>query len=297
MTIYVPGSEGPGNALPVSEGTTSLSSLTSSIRRRLGDHTQLFVQLETGDDSTENFHLQQSPAEELVVKLDDVETTDYSLSEGSDWISFNDAPGVGVVIRIEYESYIWSTEHIVEAINEAVDQLFGDFYVESCHDDIPTTGDQEYTLTDAAHIGLDPSVRIARVEYWSDPHWVKTERWSVRNTETTKVLHFENAPLPGLYLRVTFHAWPGHFEAVGDSLEATVGLPTRAKHALILYAMSSLVGDRLGPRIRSDMGHNTQNENQVKSYEIQNDAAWYRSQAEIRARRLHMTPLRSRVVF
>jgi hypothetical protein len=183
----------------------------------------------------------------------------------------------------------------MEAANNAIAELFGRFYVTDSHDDIASTGEQEYVLQDSSHVNLDPSVRVTKVEYWSDPHWVRLNGWSIRNTPTTKVLHFENAPYSGLVLRVSYVAYAPSFDSLADTLEGDLGLPARAREPIVLFAMSSLLGDRLGPRIRSDMGHNSQNENQVKSYEIQNDAAWYRSQAELKASRLRMDPLQPRI--
>jgi hypothetical protein len=222
--------------------------------------------------------------------------TNWSLDSDSGWVTFTSAPGSGLEVRFEYQYYVWSEDHIIEAVNDAIAELFGVFYVEGYHDDIATTGDQEYVLQDGAHVDLAPQTRVTKVEFWSDPHWIRLEGWSIRNTPTNKILHFENALVPGYYLRVSFNAWSGIFADSTDTLEATVGLPTRAKEPIILIAMSSLLGDRLGPRVRGDLGHNTQNENQVKSYEIQNDAAWYRSRAEYKMQKLKMPPLTTRIV-
>lgn len=293
MTIYVP--EGTGS-VPTSTGVTPLTSLIGIIRRRLGDTKQHYTQSETGDGTTVDFKLRDAPFENLVVTIDGTATTAFTPDSDSGWIAFNTAPTNASAIVFSYTSYVWSDEHITQAVNDATAELFGNFYVESSHDDIATTGNQEYTIQDAGHTNLPPSARITKVEWWNDPHWVKVENWSVRNTATTKVLHFENAPLEGYTLRVSFHSWPGFFATGGDTLEYTVGLPTRAKEPIVLLAMSALLGDRLGYRVRGDLGHNTQNENQVKSYEIQNDAAWYRSQAEYKAKRLRMAPLRTRIV-
>ena len=296
MAIPVPGGPGSGNALPVSTGVTTLASLIASIRRRLGDTKQLATQTEEGDGTKTNWRLADAPMEDLVVEVDGALSYDWTVDTDSGWVTFGSAPGSGLAIRFSYQYYVWSEDHIIEAVNNAVAELFGNFYVEGYHDDIATTGDQEYVLQDGAHVNLPPQTRITKVEFWSDPHWIRLEGWSIRNTETTKILHFENALVPGYYLRVTYHAWPGFFDSVNDTLESSIGLPTRAKEPIILFAMSDLLGDRLGPRVRGDLGHNTQNENQVKSYEIQNDAAWYRSRAEMKARRLKMAPLTTRIV-
>jgi hypothetical protein len=291
-SIYVPfGSD----SVPPSTGVTTLTSLISIIRRRLGDTLQHGNMTETGDAAKTDFRLDDAPIVDLVVTVDDA-VVSYSVDTDAGWVVFANAPAAEAVIAFAYTYYVWSEAHITQAVNDAVAELFGNFYVESCHDDIASTGAQEYVLQDGGHVDLPPSARVTTVEFWSDPSWVRLNGWSVRNTRTQKILRFENPLTPGYVMRVSFHSWPGFFTVGGDVLETTVGLPTRAKEPIVLLAMSALLGDRLGSRIRGDLGHNTQNENQIKSYEIQNDAAWYRSQAEYKARKLRMAPLRTRVV-
>lgn len=289
-------SGGIGTGVAAAAPGTTLQSIINSIRRRLGDTQQRGTTTDTGDGSKVSFKTREAPFTGLVVTVDGDVSTAFTSDSDSGWVTFTSAPTAGDEIVFTYLYHVWSNDHITAAVNDAVNAVFGYFYVEGEHADIATTGAQEYTLQDSDHDDLPPSTRITKVEYWATPHWARMEGWSTRNTPTTKVLHFESAPASGYVLRVSYQSWPACFASLTDTLEETVGLDTRAKSPIILFSMSSLLGDRLGARIRGDLGHNSQNENQIKSYEIQNDAAWFRSQAELEARKLRQPPLRSRIV-
>jgi hypothetical protein len=298
LTLRVAG--GSGGAIPSPTGVTTFAALKEAVRSQMGDGAQRSENdTATGDGATTTFALKESKPSSLTITLDGTPTTAFSYDDETGWVEFTSAPGDGVAIVFTYVYHVFSDTQLERAVNCAVMELFGDFYVEGVHDDIATTGDREYTLTDAAHVNLDPSARVYRVEisYDSGVNWKRLDAWRVDTRATTKVLVFERAPADGYLLRVSFHALPGQFTSDVDTLEATVGLPTRASEPLIDYACAELMKYRIAPNVRDDRAHNTQQEKRLKSYELVNDAQFLRAQAQLKARRLRMDPLRTRVVL
>ena len=269
--------------------------IVTEIRGRLSDLKQLGTTTETADGTNKSFKMRDAPITGLAVTDDGTTTTAYSVDTDTGWVTFNTAPTDGHALVFTYGYYLYSDDHILSALNAAVSDLFGDFSVQDSNDTVLTTGEQEYVVQTSSGVDVSPGARVSKVEYWSDPHWVRIDGFSTRTTQTQVLVHFETAPASGYKLRFTWQTWPSIFSSLSDTLE-DIGLPDRAKEPLELYAMSKLLGDRLGYRLRSDLGHNTQGENQVKSYEIQNDAAWYRSQAQLEAQMLRQNPMSVRIV-
>jgi hypothetical protein len=97
-------------------------------------------------------------------------------------------------------------------------------------------------------------------------------------------------------VRLSYATPPTLLEGDSTTLVST-GLPERAKEPIVLYACSELLSARLANRIRDDRGNNTQNENAIKSYEIINDAQYFRSLAETKADRIKMSRLSGRAIL
>lgn len=275
----------------------TLSGLREMVNRKLGNHLQWASATDTGDGSTTLFRLPHQNVVEssLVVSEDGVEADYGTLDEDSGWYQFSTAPGDAVALVFTYSYRHWSDTQVNEALNSAIYELFGRFYVENTSE-FETDGSQEYAAVDVSAAALAYEDRIKRVELWSDPHWVKVEGWRVMHKADVKYLHFETAPVSGYTVRVTYITHAG--ELSGDStLLTSTGLPERAKEPVYLYACAELLTSRIAPDLRDDRAHNTQNENRIKTYEIVNNAQFFRAQAELKASKIRMPAWGARVTF
>lgn len=286
MTIYVP-----------EIGGVTLSEIIRLIRMRLGDFPQKRRQVETGDGVTVNYRLTNSPYETdgVTSTVAGTTSTAFTVDYDASWLTFTSAAADAAEIVLNYSTVVWSNERITEAVNSAIDELFGRFYVKGVNAALVSDGTAEMLVETAALDDLGPEDRITRVEYWDGSRWRRFDRWSVRATATAKYVVFDGAPSSGQAFRVSYVVRPGNLSAGAQTLEGTAGLPSRAKEPLVLLACSSLIVERMHHRIRDDRGHNTQGDNPVKSYEIQNDAQFLRQQAEVLASKLKMDPLTSRL--
>jgi len=282
---------------------TSLTELIRLVRLRTGDFPQLQRQVETGDGVKQNFRLREtvySGADVSVINvtLDNMDITyQTSIDYDSSWASFGSTYFPTGELVFIYSNVTWTDERIQEAINAAIDELFGDFHVIGVNDELATDGEAELLIETATGEDLGPEDRITLVEYHNGTRWVRLDSWHVRTTPTAKYVVFENTPVSGQSLRVSYAVRPGNLDTGTETIEGTAGLPSRAKEPLVLKATASLITDRLHHRIRDDRGHNTQNENSVKSYEIQNDAQFLSAKADTMIRKLRQDGLLSRVVF
>jgi len=279
--------------------TVTLDNLIHAARTRLGDHVQEGYDVATGDGETDRFSLShtnllESSCSILVGGAPDLTA---SVDEASGWVRFTAIPAAEAEISFSYQYTVWSDERITEALNAAIDERFGQFYVDGFNDTLVSAGETEFVAQTSAAVDLDPEDRITRVEFWSGTRWMKTERWKVAVQGAHKVIVLETTPAIGTQLRISYHSRPGNLVGTSDTLETTVGIKAYFAEPLVLLACSDLIVDRLHHRIRDDRGHNTQAENPVKSYEIQNDAQFLRAQADLKLSRMKMPPLRSRATF
>ena len=279
--------------------TVTLDNLIYATRLRLGDHVQEGYDTATGDGETDRFalshvNLLEESLSVLVAGTPDLTAT---VDERSGWVSFTSIPADNSVIEFSYQYTIWSDERITEALNAAIDERFGQYYVEGFNDDLWSEGGAEFVAQNGAGEDLDPTDRITKLEWWNETRWVRTDGWHVEVQGDIKVIILETTPQAGINFRISYHSRPGNLVDTNDTLETTVGIKGYFKEPIVLLACADLITDRIHHRIRDDRGHNTQGENPVKSYEIQNDAQFLRAQAELKLSRLKMPPLRTRVSF
>lgn len=289
MPIYVP--------YDASEDGVSLADLIRSVRKRIGDFPQKRRQVESGDGVKSDFRLKDSPHEEYgVIATVDGSAATITPDYDSSWVAFSSAPASGDEnVVISYKTVVWDDERIQEAINAAIDEQFGRFYAVGENDSLLADGTGELLAETADGYDLGPEDRITRVDWHNGYRWIRLDCWRVRSTPDKKYVVFEqNVSGP---IRIAYKVRPGNLTLSDQTLEGTAGLPTRAKEPLVLLACAALMDDRLHHRIRDDRGHNTQSENPVKSYEIQNDSQFIRAKAEVLISRLKMEPISSRVVF
>ena len=277
------------------DGVT-LTELIRLVRLRLHDFPQKHQQTETGDGAKTVFHLRDTLYEThgVTLTVDGVSGTDpYTVDYDSAWVTFDSAPSGELIFS--YSTVMWTDERIKEAINAAIEESFGPFHVAGMNDELAYSGVE--TLAETADgYDLGPEDRITKVEKWSDPYWVRVTDWDVYTDGTSKYIRFHRELETGTTLRIHYVVRPGNLDLGSQTLEGSAGLPTRAKEPVVLYACSSLVADRVNARIKDDRAHNTQNENAIKSYEIQNDSQFLRNQAEVAMRRLKMNRLNARLI-
>jgi len=287
MPIYVPES-----------GGITLTELIRRVRRRIGDFPQKRRQVESGDAVTASFHLRDTAYEGTTVTttVDGDPSTSFTMDYDSNWLTFTAAPQTDDEnVVLVYETVTWTDERIAEALNAAIDEQFGRFYAVGENDSLLADGTGELLAETADGYDLGPEDRITRVDWHNGYRWIRLDCWRVRSTPDKKYVVFEqNVSGP---IRIAYKVRPGNLSSELQTLEGTAGLPTRAAEPLILLACAALMDDRLHHRIRDDRGHNTQSENPVKSYEIQNDSQFIRAKAEVLISRLKMEPISSRVVF
>ena len=278
---------------------TSLTELIRLVRVRTGDFPQKQRQVETGDGVKADFRLRENVylAGGVNVTVEGAVNTDVTVDYDADWLTFDAGSEPTGEVIILYSTVVWTDERIQEAINAAIDGLFGDFYVNGENDDLYTDGEAELLIETAAGEDLGPEDRVKEVEYHNGSRWVRLDSWRVRATPSAKYVVFENTPASGQRLRVSYAVRPGNLDTGTETIEGTAGLPSRAKEPVVLYTTAALITDRIHHRIRDDRGHNTQGENQVKSYEIQNDAQFLSAKADTLVGKLKQDGLLSRVVY
>lgn len=274
----------------------SLADLIRLVRLRLADFPAPHQQTEAGDGSTILYRLQENVYETdgVTCTVGGSATTSFTMDYDSSWLTFDTAPADEDAIVFTYSFYTWTDERITEAVNAAIDELFGPFHVAGMNDELAYTGPETLAETSAGY-DLGPEDRITRVERWSDPYWIRLTDWEVFTDGASKYIRLHRALPTDTVLRIHYLVRPGTLLETSDTIEGTCGLPTRAKEPVVLLACSSLVAERVNKRIRDNRSHNTQDESPVKSYEIQNDAQFLRNQAEIVMRRLRMDRFTTRL--
>jgi len=284
--IYVPENEG-----------TSLTDLIRAVRMRLGDFPQKRKQSEISDGSTANYRLKGKPYEDdgvtaTVAGYSAVQTMDYD----SGWISLSAFPDASDEVVFYYSTVVWTDERITEAINASIDGLFGQFYVIGTHDDIQGNGTNEFEVTTSGGFPLSAGDRIIKVEKNSSSNMIRLKDWSVHSTATKKYVHLANATSSSDVIRVTYAARPKNlvynlpsWNYPTETLEGTAGLPTRAKEPIVCYSTASLMRERLSTRAMDD--RYTQDQNNVRLYEVLNVVNALELNAEMQLRKLRMSPL------
>lgn len=276
----------------------SLTELIRLVRIRLGDFPQYMSQTETGDAVKTFFRLHEGVYADngVTVTLDGIPDTNGVEDYDSSTMTYASAPDGTLVFS--YSTVVWTDERITEAINSAIDEMFGPAHVPGMNGDLVYSGPELLAEISAGN-DLGPEDRVTKVEYHDGDRWIRLTDWTVYTDGTSKYIHFTNGPSSyndSTPVRIHYVVRPGNLTSGTNTLEGTAGLPTRFKEPVVLIACSSLVGDRVNKRIKDDRSHNTQNENPVKSYEIQNDAQYLRNQAEAIMRRLKMSKLTTRLI-
>ena len=273
----------------------SLTELIRLVRIRLGDFPQYMSQTETGDAVKTFFRLHEGVYEDngVTVTLDGTADTNGTIDYDSSTMTYTSAPDGALIFT--YSTVVWTDERITEAINSAIDEMFGPAHVPGMNDDLVYSGPELLAEISAGN-DLGPEDRVTKVERWDDTYWVRVTDWEVFTDGTSKYIRFHSPLDDDTVIRIHYIVRPGNLTSGSNTLEGTAGLPTRFKEPVVLIACSSLVGDRVNKRVKDDRSHNTQNENPVKSYEIQNDAQYLRNQAEVIMRRLKMSKLTTRLI-
>ncbi len=277
----------------------SLAELIRQIRLRTGDFPQRRVQSETGDGTTTIFPLSGQPHEDsgMLVTVDGSGTTAFTTDYDYRRVTMDSAPTAGQVIVLRYDSVTWIDERIQFAINSAIDQLFGEFYVEGTNSALTTDSSGQLLVETAAGYDLGAEDRVKRVRWWNGIRFVRWDSWKVSHQSGKTYVIFERDPGAGQTIEVTYQVRPGPLDTASATLEGTSGMLDRAAEPIILFAIASLQGDRHTLRVRDDRAHTQQDEGAVKPYDILNNAQYLRAEAQRLAKKLAMEPQFSRVAY
>jgi len=163
--------------------TTTLADLRLAVDRRLGNRLEKQNAEAGGDGTTADFKLPDENIES--VSLVTVESTPYSedttgtpgtgefyVDTDSGWLTLGDTPGDGDALVFWYTFKRWSSEQVDEAVNSAVDYIFGEFYGRAVDDTyvIPDGSTYEFwipqceQLHEVAHAYT--GCRYERLEDW-----------------------------------------------------------------------------------------------------------------------------------
>lgn len=277
----------------------TLTELRGSVNTRIGNHLQLASCTDTGDGEATMFKL---PNENIITCTCTVAgvsvpkttgTPHFDLDYSSGWCTFSAAPADAAEIIWNYSWRVWSDDQVDEAINAAIDVLFGEFYVRGVNDAI-TMGDGnevEVVTDDTSPASLDPDSRILKVERQSGDSWLRLRGWSVHNDDG-KYVHFAQSSCPssGDVLRVTYATRPASLADDADDLTTDAGLPARAAEPIIMFAGAALLRQRTAMRVMDDRAHNQQGENIVRPYDLLNTAQAWEIKASALVAKLRMSP-------
>lgn len=306
-TIYVPSTRHHAGTAssPDSQGTTTVATLIARVNEKVGNYTRQAYASFRGNFLQTAFVLPHRNVSNLQCVLSGLRTSFFTVVSATGVITFTTAPPSVPVdepdnVFVSYEYIPWTDAEITEALNASVNELWGKFYWEGMHDDIDTTGHPEYLVQDSDHNDIPPDSRVTRVE-WStesgaDAAWVKLERWHVRASGGHKYVVLEQPIFTGYYLRFCFQCPGGIISATTDTLETTVGLPTRAADALVTMACANLLEGGIGRRFDSLTRGTVPDANQIKSYEIIQDIQLLRNAAFAKAQRVMMQPFSARII-
>lgn len=117
--------------------STTLLQLQTAVNDRLRNYHEWDNATATGDNATTKFKLPCAPDETIVSGtltcqvdgITKVETTHWTADYDTAWFTFLSAPATDAVITWQYEFIHWSDEYLTELINDALDYLYGEFYV------------------------------------------------------------------------------------------------------------------------------------------------------------------------
>ena len=274
--------------VPTAGSPATLEDLRDLVNRRTTNTLDHGTHTETATAYQSVFRLPDQNISDLSVTVDGSSTSSGTLDAQSGYYVFGDSGlDEGVVAVFTYTFRHWSDEQVNDAINGAIAELWGAFYTDPEFATFTTTGAASYAALDVDGNPLDNNDRVTHVHLWRDPMWVKWEHWSISHNGGQKYVDFSRPRYDGGTVRITYVKPLATF--TDDTVSMTdVGFDEKtaemAKWAVVDLAIAELISERIPVRIRDDRAHNSQNEQAIKSYEMVNDAQFYRARALLRAK-------------
>lgn len=211
--------------------------------------------------------------------------TDWICDYESGWFRFvSGAPDAGGEIIWNYIYSHYNKDDILSAINHAISDVWSE---------VPRTTTDTTTITAASttyeYALPSTCLRLIRVDSRtsSTQPYEKLNNWRVVENGSTKYLYLFSAPTDGDTVRLHYIAEPGTMDEDSDTL-AGVGLPERAKWAVVYGACFYLCENKLLPRARTNQFKNAEGVNVPKVYEIQRISADFRALTDIEMRKLRI---------
>jgi len=197
--------------------------------------------------------------------IDGEVTVDYMMDYDSGVCTMIAIPTTAQTISWAFTYKHWSEALVTQAINAAIDNLFPAMYVRS-----------NATVAAAQEVACPTGTEfITGVDTGSAGAWkrLQPKRYDVVYTAGVPSLHFFTTPTGSV--RIHYVARPTTLSSAGDSLEASSGLPARAKDCVVSYACWYLLTQKMAPRVRSDVGITTQGAGALLPSQMQYGAQGY----------------------
>lgn len=216
--------------------------------------------------------------------IDSTANTGFIVDFDSGWVTFASAPAEGGEILWVYEYSQFNDDDILSALNNAI----ADIWAEVPRVTLDTTSlvPDSSTFEYALPASCARLIRVDRRNSATSPY-EKLRNWRVVESGATKYLYLFEAPTSSDTVRLHYVPEPTWFVDDLDTL-AGIGLPERAKWALIYMACFYLCEGKLLPRSRTNQFKNAEGVNVPKIYEVQRVAADFRTLAELEMRKVRL---------
>ena len=220
----------------------------------------------------------------FVCYLNGVTTSDYLMDYDSGVCTMLTVPTTADTVSWQFTYKHWSDARVTQAINAAIDNLFPALYIRS---NATVTAAQEVVCPTGTEF-------ITGVDTGYEGAWkrLQPKRYDVIYNSGVPSLHFFTTPSTSV--RIHYVARPIPLVNLSDDIESDSKLPARAADPIISYACYYLLVQKMGTRVRSDVGITTQGQGALMPSQMNYGAQGYmmRFQFQLAAIRMPLWSLR-----
>ena len=202
----------------------------SKLRAEVKDHKKPMHNDFTGDGATTLFVVTDIPVieESYIVKVDGVQKTegisnDYVIDRESGVITFTSPPGNGLDVTIDFKFANLSDSTWLSIINEIIDDMEGEFFIEEVDEDFDTTEKDDVSYS-------CPTNCLDVVNFFYKTIDNPSTRWTMVSEYTNwRYSRDENKIYLGTGFSITGYPLKLHFLKgfiLGDSFSSTLDIPT-----------------------------------------------------------------------
>jgi hypothetical protein len=197
--------------------------------------------------------------------IDDVLTTAYTMDYDSGVCTMAAVPATDEVVKWQFTYKQWTQDLVTQAINAGIDNLFPSIYVRS--NETVTAGAEVVCPTGTEFVvGVDTGGAGA----WKR---LQRKRYDVIYNSGIPSLHFFTTPTGSV--RVHYVARPIPLVNLSDDIESDSKIPARAANPIVSYACYYLLVQKMGTRVRSDVGIVTQGQGALMPSQMNYGAQGY----------------------